>query len=217
MAAAIFCLPELLRNTSRMSMRAAGSEKRKDVIQRNGAKRLLRQRLKPSGCQTDKPPKGLSEKPSSAKGDEGTSKMKHGEIILRFLFPAHQDATKTVHPTVGTLDHPATRSFVGFVRQRFGFFRPRANVGGETELGQQRADSVVIITRIQTQPLLLLGGRRWAWNDEALQRRPCQFHVRSVRPVNGQTNRHTMPFSQPAALHPAFSPIRRVRAGFFSR
>src|SRR5436309_15432289 len=51
--------------------------------------------------------KSLSEKFSSPKSNPGTSEMNEGEIVLGLLVPTGQETTKTIHPGMGSFDHPA--------------------------------------------------------------------------------------------------------------
>ena len=55
------------------------------------------------GCMT----KSLSQYPRSLQGCVGKLQMDERQIILGFLFPAHQQATRAVGPRVDALDDPA--------------------------------------------------------------------------------------------------------------
>ena len=51
--------------------------------------------------------------------------MQKSGIVSDLLFPSDQDATTTIHPALASLDHPASRRFVGVTPS---FLSSRANV-----------------------------------------------------------------------------------------
>ena len=143
--------------------------------------------------------------------------MKKAKIILRLLLPAYQYAPETIHPTVRSLGHPATRLEAHLTLDRLGFFTPRANMSSISKLFDQGSYLTRIIRLIQTHPLRFLRRRLRANHWNTLQRCFDHFAIMSIRSGNRQANRHTVGVRQQTTLNPPFGPIRRIGAGFFPR
>src|SRR5678816_1466922 len=99
--------------------------------------------------------------------------MQKAQIVARFLVPADQDASETIHPTMRAFHHPAPRFETGLLLEGLGFFPACPDVGSEAKLLQEVSNFVIVIAFIQAQSCLLytsdaaderssvdLGGRR---------------------------------------------------------
>ncbi len=143
--------------------------------------------------------------------------MQKSDVIFGLLVPPNENAAEAVHPTMSTLYNPAPSSFLGVLFERLSFFASRPDVGREAEFLQRVAHFVVVIALVQAHMLLLLFGRLRAIYHDALNRRPHQLHVVAIGAIGRQTNRHTVPFGQQAALDARFGTISRVGTAFFPR
>jgi hypothetical protein len=79
--------------------------------------------------------------------------MKHGQIGIGPLFPANEDAPKSVHPAVCAFDHPASGLEACILLDRLRLFAPAPAMSGESELLCQRPDFGVVVSLIETQSL----------------------------------------------------------------
>jgi hypothetical protein len=65
--------------------------------------------------------------------------VKHGEIVLRVLFPANEDVAEAIEPGMSVLDPPAPGFSPSKARQFMDLLAPAADMSGEAELlGQRR-------------------------------------------------------------------------------
>src|SRR5689334_11766093 len=81
--------------------------------------------------------------------------------------------------------------------------------------GEPEANNGKIVTGIQTHALRVMWRGLWSLNLNTVERGFDQHHILSIGAVNHQRDWNTMPFSQEAAFHPLFTPVRRVPARFF--
>src|SRR6266699_1385040 len=143
--------------------------------------------------------------------------MKHGDVILGLLVPAHQQPAEAVQPRMRAFHHPAPRFEARFSLDSGGFFSSWANMGRKAELAQEVAHLVIVIPFVQTHALWVVLGRLWTLDDDALDRRAHEFHIVTVGSLNRQTNGHPMSFREQAAFDSTLASIHGIRAGFFPR
>ncbi|OIQ81588.1 hypothetical protein GALL_366410 [mine drainage metagenome] len=141
--------------------------------------------------------------------------MQHSQVSFSEFLPTHQDATETIHPTMGAFHHPAPSLEAGFVLNGLRLLAPCADVGGKAEFLHDLAYLVKVIPLVQTKPLWSLCCRVRPLDRDGLQRATDQLHVVSVGTVNGNSNRDAIRFRQQAALDALLAPVRRVRTRFF--
>ncbi len=113
--------------------------------------------------------------------------------------------------------HPPPRLETRFALDRLGFFSAWANMGRKAECAQEVAYLVVVIPFVQTHALRMLFAWLRTLDHDALERRAHQFHIVAIGSINRQTDWHSMPFGEQAALHAALAPVGRIGAGFFPR
>ena len=143
--------------------------------------------------------------------------MKKGDVVVRGLVPAHQNAPKAVHPTVSALHHPTPGFESGLPFDSLGLFAPAPDVGREAELFQGPAHLIKVVTLVQAQTLRMLRSRRRSLHREAVHRGPHQLHVVAVGPIHRQPHRNAPGLGQQAALDPGLAPVGRVGTGFSPR
>lgn len=130
--------------------------------------------------------------------------------MLGLLLPAHQDATKAVHPAVASLHDPAASPLARLTRQLLRLFTPRANVGGEAELSQDLSHLIIVVAFVQAHPLGLLLAGLGSLNHNTLNRGPHQLHVVTIRAVDRQSYRNSIALSQQTAFDAVFAAVGRV-------
>ena len=139
--------------------------------------------------------------------------MKKREIIFGLLFPANEQATRTVEPRMRTLHDPSPcpiawkANFLGF------FFPSAADMIEIATRAHQQAHDQIIIACIQTKML----GMRLIWlrtsNHDAIQSGAQQFAVMAIGSIDSQGQRHACPISQHAPFGPALGAIGGIGAG----
>lgn len=134
--------------------------------------------------------------------------MEKGSIILSLLFPANQDAAKSVQPTMRSFNNPTPCSKSSFLFQGLGLLTTRSNVSCKSKLLEGVSDLQVIVSFIQTHSLRTLLGRFRAVCHDVLNRFSHQFHVVPVSSFDGQTDRDAVSFGQQAAFGSLFFPDR---------
>ena len=67
--------------------------------------------------------------------------MKKGDVVLRGLVPADQDAPEAVQPAMGELHHPAPGFEPSLPLDGLGLLAPAADVGGEPNSSRVRRTS----------------------------------------------------------------------------
>jgi len=143
--------------------------------------------------------------------------MEKREIGFRSLFPANQNAAESVHPTVCTLDDPASGTKAGFLFNRDSLFASGTDMRGKAKLSDQRPHFLIVIAFIQAKSLRKYRCRHWPVQLQIRQGRPHQLHVMAVCAVNDNSQRNAMGLSEQTALDPAFAAIRRIGPDFFPR
>ena len=103
--------------------------------------------------------------------------MEHGEVGVGSFLPAGEDAAEAIQPGVGALDDPAACAEAGLAFDRLRLFAPAADVGGERELRGELADLVVVVGRVEAQPLRPLAGRLGPVDRDRLDRLPGELVV----------------------------------------
>ena len=136
--------------------------------------------------------------------------MQKPEVILRFLLPPDQYPAESIHPAMSTFHHPAAGSTNSLLFELPRFLTTRADMGRKAKFSQDIADFLIVVARIQTHPLRMLGRRRWALHHQARQRWLRQFHIVAIGPCHRHPQRNAVPFAQQATLNPTFGSVRRV-------
>ncbi len=136
--------------------------------------------------------------------------MKQGQIILRFLFPSRQDAAKAVHPTVGSLHHPAASPEAGLTFDGLGFFASGFDMGRVSKLLDQIAHRIIIVAFVQAKALAGFLRGFWTFQRNTLQRVLDQLAIVSVGTVNRQANGDPVGLSQQTSFNAFFGPVRRI-------
>ena len=136
--------------------------------------------------------------------------MEHGDIVLRLLGPTDNDSTEPVHPTMSPFYHPAPRfptCLSLYLLRLFSFWR---NMCREAKLLGEFLDLIVGISFIETQILLFVCAGRGAFDRNAFQGFFDHFHVGTVGPVHGDTQRDAVAVDQQAAFGALLGPIGGV-------
>lgn len=143
--------------------------------------------------------------------------MEEREVVLRFLVPANEQATKAIQPRMRPLHHPAPRFEPRFLFDGFGLLPARADMGGKAELLQRGIHLIVVVAGIQAHPLRLFLGRLWPCDDQAFDGRADQFHIMPIGPFYLQADRDAVPLRQQAAFDAGLAPVGGIGPGFFPR
>src|SRR5262245_36857927 len=141
--------------------------------------------------------------------------MQKAQIVARFLVPADQDASETIHPTMRAFHYPAPRFETGLLLEGLGFFPACPDVGSAAKLLQEVANFVIVIAFIQAQSVRCLGGRVRPLGGDTCNRLARHFEVIAIRAVDGEPDRHTLPVGENAALGARFPAIGGVLAHLF--
>lgn len=141
--------------------------------------------------------------------------MKQRQIIFGFLFPPRQDAAKTVHPSMGSLDSPTSGFKSSLMFNRLYFFTTRMNVSRIVEFFHQVLYLIRIITFIKTHTLLFPFCWLWPFDRNTFYRRFRHFAVMAICTVNCKANRNLGTFGLQTTFNTFFGSVRRVWAGFF--
>jgi len=143
--------------------------------------------------------------------------MKQSQIIFRFLFPPRQNAAKPVHPTVRSLDYPATSLESSLMFNCLCFFATGPNVSRITKFFYQISHLARIIPFIKTHALFFPFRRFRSFHWNTFYCRFRHFAIMSIRTINRQANRNARTFRKQTAFNAFFSSVRRVWPGFFPR
>jgi hypothetical protein len=143
--------------------------------------------------------------------------MKQRQIVFRFLFPTRQYAAEAVHPTVCSLYNPAASLEAGLVLNRLCLLPTRMNMSGVAKRFHQISYLTGIITFIKTHTLFFPFSRFWSFHWNTFYSRFRHFAIMSISTINRQANRQAITFGKQTAFNAFFSPVCRVRAGFFPR
>ncbi len=143
--------------------------------------------------------------------------MQHTRVILRFLLPTNQNATVSIHPTVGPFSHPAASLEPRGTPDQLRLLTARANMRREPEFPRQVTHFVKVIPFVQTQVLRLVPRRPGSFHGNAFDRLPRQLEVVDVRARHGQSHRNTVRLGKQTSLGAGFGSIRGIGAGFSPR
>ena len=143
--------------------------------------------------------------------------MQHSRVVLRFLLPANQDATVSIHPTVCPFSHPAASLEPRGSPDQLRLLAARANMCREPEFLREVTHFVIVIPFVQAQVLRLVPRRPGSSYGNAFDRLPRKLEVVDVRARHGQSHRNTVCLGEQTSLGAGFASIRRVRTGFFPR
>ncbi len=140
--------------------------------------------------------------------------MDHGNVVLGFFLPAHQDAPKSVRPTMRSLDDPPPGSETAAPSDQNRFLATTPNVGSEPVLTGQTANLLIVISFIETQVLPSLRPRARLLHRNALKGFTSQLEVVHIRGCDSQAYRQTRRLDQDASLGAGLGSVRRVGPGF---
>src|SRR5260370_34209661 len=141
--------------------------------------------------------------------------MEKSQIVLWLFVPADQQTTKAIHPRMCPFNHPSACFEPCLLLDRFGFFSTLANVSRKAEFAKGLAYLLIVIAFVQTHALRQLLSWFWTPGGNALKGRACQLHISAVGSLNHQSDRHSVPFCEQTAFHPAFAAIGGIGTGFF--
>src|SRR5215467_15968909 len=96
--------------------------------------------------------------------------MKESELILHLLFPAHEETSRAVHPTVRPLHHPAPGTVPRDELFLALLFPPAADVRLIVACDQFLVDWSGVVGSIQTEVLRLLRRGLGSADQQAIQR-----------------------------------------------
>jgi len=130
------------------------------------------------------------------KRNDGTDEVKEAEIILDLLRPSHKNIAEPIKPTVRALNHPASGLEPSALLDLFGFFAASADMRGVTELNDQSADCIEVISLVEAQVLTPVRPNPWPLDGDAVKRRFDQSHVMAVSTVDCQTDGNAAPVTQ---------------------
>ncbi len=131
--------------------------------------------------------------------------MQQAQIILRFLFVAHEDFPEAVVPGMCALDLPSP----GRVLATADAFRLLANLPNMRDIvasPHNCCGGLAAVTFVGAQMLATPATWFGPPNDNAVQGFRQQFDVMSVRPADDKRERDASPVHQQAALGAFFSP-----------
>ena len=147
--------------------------------------------------------------------NDSQRKMEHGQICIGSNFPANKQSSKTIHPRVGALAHPAARLLSSASLQLLGPFAPRTNVSGEIEFIRQLSDLVIVVAFVEAEILRGFWRRFGSANRDAFERLPRHFEVVPVGALDGEAHWNATRFDQDTSLGSQLGPVGRIGAGFF--
>ena len=111
--------------------------------------------------------------------------------------------------------HPAPSLEARLFFDGSGFFATSADMRGETELLNNAADLIEVVSLVKAQPVRHRGRRQGSRRHDSFERTSDQLHVVTIGALNGERQWNAGSFRQQAALDALLSPVRRVRPGFF--
>ncbi len=141
--------------------------------------------------------------------------MQKGQVVFWLLVPAHQDASKPVHPTVAALHHPTTRPLACLRLQLFGLLAPCLDMRCEAKLLQNLTHCIIIIAFVQTHPLWLFLCRFRPHSHQTFDGRSHQLHVMPVGAINRQSNWTAMAIREQAALDTKLASVSWISSRLF--
>src|SRR5260370_26049993 len=141
--------------------------------------------------------------------------MEHSDIVLGLLGPPDEDSTKSVHPTMSAFHLPSPRFPMCLTLHLVRLFSFWRNMCREGKFLGEFLDLIVGIAFIETQILLFVRAGRGSFDWNALQGFFDHFHVGTVGPVHGHTQRDAVALDQQAAFGALLGAIGGVFACLF--
>lgn len=116
--------------------------------------------------------------------------MQQAKIVVRFLFPTHQDAAVAVQPRRRTLDDPAA-SALAVDSSLVSLVAPRMNVGRVAAPAGISPQHLTVVPQIAAEMMTMPTGGSGSGDWDAGQSLVEEFLIVRVRAGNGHTDRHT--------------------------
>lgn len=111
--------------------------------------------------------------------DDRKGEVEHSHIVFQFLFPADENPSEPVHPTVGSLYHPSP-GWLLWVSIGNGVLSTVSDMWGEAITANQSIDALVVIALVLTKILLSFGRRYRAKGNDVFQSRFNELHIMDV-------------------------------------
>src|SRR5262249_21069892 len=115
------------------------------------------------------------------------------------------------------LHYPPTRSAASLAFKRAPFLPACPDVGREAKRHQRGPSLRVVVSLIQAHTLGPRGGRLGPLDDEAVEGRREQLHIRPIGAGDDEPQRPPLALGQQAALDATFAVLRGIGARFFPR
>lgn len=112
--------------------------------------------------------------------------MQHGDKCFGEFLPTNQDATEAIHPTMSAFHHPAPSLEARLFFDGSGFFATSADMRGETELSNNAADLIEVVSLVKAQPVRHRYRRQGARRHDSFERTSDQLHVVTIGALNGE-------------------------------
>lgn len=139
--------------------------------------------------------------------------MEHRQIGFGQLLPTDKDSTESVHPAVGSFDHPTTCPEARFGSEALSFFPASSDVGREAKFFSQLANFGEVVALVHADPATIHGDR--PGDLDGFYGLPDQFEVIAVGTVNDHSNGNSLCFGQEATFDTLLAPVRRISTRFF--
>ena len=143
--------------------------------------------------------------------------MKHPQEGVLADLPAHEDATKAVHPAVGSFDDPAPSLCTLPAARCLLLLASTTQVKLKSENPRQQARLSVIVPFIQAEPLRRRLARHRAAHRNAVEGVSEQQVIVPIRAGDGQPDGYARAIGEEAALGSALGPVGGVGPAFFPR
>jgi hypothetical protein len=140
--------------------------------------------------------------------------MQEPHVIRSFLFPADQQASRTVGPRVSSFHDPAARPTTAASRNRRTFTLSR-NVNDVLATTCCTSDRFRIVSLVRAKMLLLATGRLRTPHGNILKRFGNQLLIMHICAGDSYADGHAAPLGQHRPLDAQLATIGRVFPGFF--
>ena len=114
--------------------------------------------------------------------------MNEGQIIVGFLFPAHQQSSRAVGPTVRAFDDPATRALTAL--RLPAFFAASLNMRRVAPAARDDQSGLAFVACIEAKMLSALSRGARASNGYASESRCEKFLIVDIRACDRDCQRH---------------------------
>jgi hypothetical protein len=141
--------------------------------------------------------------------------MKHGHECISSDFPADQDSTESIEPTMTSLHYPTTSLESQSSLDGLGLFSTCANMRRKSKRTSQISNFIVIVPFVQAESLRILFRRLRAICLQFFQCLRGKLHVMAIRAINHDAERNTIAINKQTSLGAIFAAIRRIWAGLF--